>query len=331
MIHWDWPWIALLLPLPWLVRRLLPPAARPGPALFAPFVTALAQRGLMQPPHDAPRHWPLFWLLWLLLLIAAARPQWLDDAVELSETGRNLMLAVDISGSMETPDLDHDQRQSTRLDVVKEVAGEFIERREGDRVGLILFGTQAYLQTPLTFDLGSLRTLLNEVLIGMAGKQTAIGDAIGLAIKRLKEAPGGQAVLILLTDGSSNAGAIPPAQAAQLAAQAGLRIHTIGVGAERMRIASILGSQFINPSADLDENTLKMIAETTGGQFFRARDRAALDAVYLALDELEPVQSSGRKVRPVSELFPWPLGMALILSGFWALTQRRSWFQKAGS
>ncbi len=259
-------------------------------------------------------------LIWLLLLTAAARPQWLGEPTELPETGRNLMLAADLSGSMETPDLDIDGEQATRLDAVKSVAGAFIERRKGDRIGLILFGSQAYLQAPLTFDRTTVHRLLNQAMIGIAGRETAIGDAIGLAIKRLRQAPEGMAVLILLTDGANTAGRVPPRQAAELAAQAGLKIYTIGIGAEKMRVRGLFGSRIVNPSADLDEETLGYIADTTGGKYFRARDLEALQGVYQQIDALEPVAGGSRLVRPITSLYPWPLSGSLLLSLFTALT-----------
>ena len=316
MIHFAWPWMLLLLPLPWLVRRWWPPATDRGTAaLFAPFALGLAGNSDVSPASGVVR-WRLGLaaFIWLCLLVAAARPQWLGEPAPLPQTGRNLVLAIDVSGSMETPDLALDGSQATRLDVVKQVAGDFIENRSGDRVGLILFGSQAYLQAPLTFDHVTLRHFLEEAVIGVAGRETAIGDAIGLAVKRLREAPGGEAVLVLLTDGQNTAGAVSPRQAAKLAAQTGLRIHTIGIGAEQMQVRGLLGTRRVNPSANLDETTLRAIAETTGGRYFRARNRDDLVEVYKRLDELEPVTGNSHLVRPVTALFPWPLGVAVLLS-----------------
>jgi Ca-activated chloride channel family protein len=322
MIHLAWPWLLLLLPLPWVVRRWWPPATGGfRAALFAPFAGAIAATGAESGPAAVAR-WRLAMaaLAWLCLLAAAARPQWLGEPVNLPQTGRNLMLAIDVSGSMETPDLALDGSQATRLDVVRQVAGDFVEHRGGDRVGLILFGTRAYLQSPLSFDHITVRHFLDEAVIGVAGRETAIGDAIGLAVKRLREAPGGESVLILLTDGQNTAGAVAPRQAAELAAQSGLRIYTIGIGAEQMQVRGLLGTRLVNPAADLDEATLKAIAAATGGLYFRARSREDLAAVYARLDELEPVAGRERIVRPVTALFPWPLGMALALSLLLALT-----------
>ena len=314
MLQLAWPWLLLALPLPWVVSRWAPAAtAAQGGVLFAPFASAMPLAETAAAPVTGRRAWQWWgaWLCWLLLVAAAARPQWLGEALELPETGRNLLLAVDVSGSMETPDLATNRQ--TRLDVVKQVAGEFIQRREGDRVGLILFGSLAYLQTPLTFDRQTVALLLDEAVIGIAGRETAIGDAIGLAIKRLRGAAG-ETVLILLTDGANTAGNVLPHKAAELAAQQGLRIHTIGVGGKPRAVRGLFGAQLVNPAADLDEATLQKIAAATGGRYFRATDRQTLEEIYLQLDALEPVTQGQRTVRPVADLYPWPLGAGLVLS-----------------
>ena len=321
MLQFAWPWIALLLPLPWLLRRALPPAAanRNG-ALYAPFKLDFEDSSGSQRGGVGGWRLLLGLLVWILLVLAAMRPQWLGDPFELPESGRNLMLAIDVSGSMRAADLDPDAGKITRLDVTREVAAEFISRREGDRLGLILFGGRAYLQAPLTFDRQTVAALLGDARIGIAGRETAIGDAVGLAIKRLREFPPGQSVLILLTDGANTAGKVAPRQAAELARQAGLRIHAIGVGAERMIVNSVFGRRAVNPSADLDEDTLKFVASTTGGRYFRAQDKKALQAIYAELDKLEPVSGGERFVRPVIALYLWPLGIALGLTMLWALS-----------
>jgi Ca-activated chloride channel family protein len=209
-----------------------------------------------------------------------------------------------------------------RLTATKAVAGEFIERRVGDRLGLILFGDTAYLQAPLTFDRKTVRTLLDESVIGLAGDKTAIGDAIGLGVKRLRDNPEGQRILILLSDGANTAGTVAPLQAAGLAAQAGLKVYTIGIGADEMVIRDLLGSRKVNPSQDLDEPTMRGIAEQTGGRYFRARDVKELEQIYRMLDELEPIERDKRYYRPRTELYPWPLGAALALSFVLFLTRR---------
>jgi Ca-activated chloride channel family protein len=302
-------WALLLLPLPLLVRRQLPPARdAAGGALRIPFYAMLAA---VQHNRGSAARWParLGALAWVLLVLAAARPQWVGESVALPLSGRDLLLAVDISGSMREEDMVIGGRIVDRLTAVKAVAGDFIERREGDRVGLILFGQQAYLQAPLTFDRKTVRTLLFEAQVGLAGRETAIGDAIGLAVKRLRDADTDERVLILLTDGANTAGSIRPQKAAELAAEAGVRIHTIGVGGDpRSAVGLGMGR---NP---LDEAALKAISEATNGRYFRARDVDELQSIYAMLDELEPVESDRVRFRPVDELYGVPLAAALLLS-----------------
>jgi Ca-activated chloride channel family protein len=253
-------------------------------------------------------------MAWLLLVTAAARPQWIGDPIELPASGRDLMLAVDLSGSMEAKDFELNGQAVDRLTATKAVAGEFIQRREGDRLGLILFGENAYLQTPLTFDRQTVHTLLLESVIGLAGKKTAIGDAIGLAVKRLRDNASESRVLILLTDGANTAGEITPSRAAELSASAGLKIYTIGVGADEMVVRSLFGQRLVNPSQDLDEETLRDIAQKTGGRYFRARNTAELEQIYKLLDELEPVEIEALSFRPTEALFYWPLAAALLMA-----------------
>ena len=308
-----WPWLLALLPLPWLVRWLLPESAtRDLQALKVPWYQAVVGResGWMKRPMLAA----VAALVWLMLLLAASRPQWVGEIDSLPITGRDLLLAVDISGSMDTQDMVWNKRAVNRLVVVKHVAGEFLKRRRGDRVGLVLFGSRAYLQTPLTFDTQTTATLLEESEIGLAGRETAIGDAIGLAVKRLREDAASERVLILLTDGANTSGEVQPLQAAEFAAREGLTVYTVGVGADEMMVQDFFGSRMVNPSADLDEETLRAIAERTGGAYFRARDAQGLAEIYLMLDELEPVESDVEAVRPVDELFYWPMGLAYLFA-----------------
>jgi Ca-activated chloride channel family protein len=255
-------------------------------------------------------------LVWLLAVFAAARPQFVGEPVALPISGRDLLLSVDLSGSMEEQDFQLNGEWVDRLTALKSVATDFIDRRVGDRVGLILFGREAYLQAPLTFDRATVSTLLDEAVIGLAGKETAIGDSIGLAIRTLEDAgvEQGRRVLLLLTDGANTAGAVEPRKAAELAAQRKLVIYTIGIGADSLTVRSLFGLREINPSADLDEETLTAIAEMTGGRYFRARDTAEFAEIYKILDALEPAESDERGFRPVTELFYWPLGAAVVLA-----------------
>ncbi|MDQ6646283.1 MAG: VWA domain-containing protein [Pseudomonadota bacterium] len=312
MPDFAWPWMVLLLPLPWLLRRWLRPAA-PGQALHLP------QPGLqLTTVHATSGRGLTTWLLllaWLCLVAAAARPQWVGPPQAQQRSGRALMLAVDLSGSMRTGDMKLAGQAVSRFGAVEAIAGDFISRRSGDELGLILFGSQAFLVTPLTYDLSAVRAQLQGAAVGLAGSETAIGDAIGVAVKRLSALPQQARVLVLLTDGVNNAGSIEPREAARAAKAAGVRIYTIGIGATRMRIPGFFGSQLVNPSADLDAGMLTSIAEQTGGRFFRATDSSELADAYRAIDALEPMPQQGPTLRPRHELFRWPLlaAMALLL------------------
>ena len=313
-----WPWMLAALPLP-LLALLLPAAPQvQTPALRFPIPGAL--RATPHTGRGARSRLRLGWALlaWILLVVAAARPQMVGKPMYTSVTGRNIMLAVDLSGSMQTPDMRSGMRTVSRLAAVKDVAGDFITRRIGDRLGLILFGDQAYVQAPLTLDRATVHTLLDEAQIGLAGQQTAIGDAIGLAIKRLRTEPEGNRVLILLTDGASNAGNVEPLKAADLAAHDGVRIYTIGVGADERVAQGPFGMSLTVPG-DLDEDTLKAIAQKTGGRYFRASDVGSLTQIYALLDKIEPRAKDLQRWRPVEELYGWPVAAALLLSVIIAL------------
>ncbi len=329
MLGFEWPWLALLLPLPYLVYRYARPwNAATGSALRVPFLD-----DFVEPEPDTVkqvRTWPL-WLalaVWILLVLSAMRPQWLGELVEVPISGRELMLAIDLSGSMEQQDFVLGGRRIDRLTATKRVAGDFIERRVGDRIGLILFGEQAYLQAPLTFDRKTVSTLLSEAVIGLAGKATAIGDAIGLAVKRLRERAASQRVLVLLTDGANTAGVVDPLSAAQLASREGLKIYTVGIGATELLERTLFGTRRTNPSADLDEAALKEIAELTGGAYFRARDLDELERIYALIDEMEPVEQEPKQYRPRKALYYWPLAAALVLGailGLARVSHRSAW------
>ncbi len=311
MIHLEWPWMAALLPLP-LASYVLRRAAEPrGSALYLPFAaTVVSDERSVALLRRYSRL--AYAAIWMLLVAAAMRPQWLGDPVAVPTTGRRLLLAVDVSGSMAIQDM---AGGLSRLQVVQQVAGRFIDERQGDRVGLILFGTRPYLQAPLTPDLQTVHRFLDDAVVGVAGTETAIGDAIGLAIKRLRAASGSeeslrQTVMILLTDGQNDAGVMPPLEAASMAARTGLRIYTIGVGAA----AGEGQDGFSSGNTDLDEGTLRAIAQATGGAYFRATDSAALEEIYQHIDELEPTRGTQQYLRPRSEWFVWPLALALLLS-----------------
>ena len=318
MITFEWPWMLLLLPLPYLVRRMTSPVGNASEAaLRVPFIDEFTDEAGKVPELRSGKWLSILaYIAWVLLVLAIMRPQWLGEFVEFPVSGRDLIVAVDLSGSMQEEDFLLRGQRVDRLTATKYVAGDFIDRRIGDRIGLILFGERAYLQAPLTLDRETVKTLLYESAIGLAGRATAIGDAIGLAVKRIRQRENANKVLILLTDGANSAGEVEPIEAARLAAREGLKIYTIGVGADEMVVDFFFGTRKINPSADLDEETLQNIADMTGGQYFRARDTQELNKIYTILDELEPVERDVRRFRPRKSLYYWPLSGALVIASF---------------
>jgi Ca-activated chloride channel family protein len=313
MIHLDWPWLLLALPLPLLVYWL--PAKQKNQAVALRMPVVFNQIGTTNNTTNNKKQ-PLFLLsiIWLLLVISAARPQWLGDAINIPTQGREMMIAVDLSGSMEMEDMQINNQSVNRLDMLKVVLGDFISKRVGDRLGLILFADDAYMQTPMTFDRHTVQQMLNESVLGLVGKKTAIGDAIGLAAKRFDAKKESNRVLILLTDGQNTAGKLTPEQAVELAKAKDVTIYTIGIGADEILKRSFFGTQRYNPSSDLDEKTLTNIAQETGGQYFRARDPQAMADIYQILDKLEPIEQEQQQMRPLTALFYWPLAIALIIS-----------------
>lgn len=329
MLSFAWPWLLLLLPLPLLLRSR-DKQQHQGTALQVPFFAQaeVALQGHQQNQTVANNNWQRFCfagLVWLCLIIAICRPQWLGQPVPLATNARDLMLAVDISPSMQEQDMILQGQQVDRLNVVKKVVNEFIQLRQGDRLGLILFGAQPYMQVPLTFDLQTLADLLAEATLGIAGNATAIGDAIGLAIKRLRDRPAESRVLILLTDGANTGGEVGPDEAARLAAEAGITVYTIGIGADEILRRSLFGMRRVNPSADLDERLLKRIASATGGQYFRARNSEELSEIYGLINDLEPINQDDRFYRPSTEKYYYPLALACLLTAIhWLLGQLRT-------
>lgn len=313
MFEFAWWWVLFVLPLPLLMLLLPARTQAQHVALKVPGVRPDHQSSSLKVGRSRWRS-ILAVLIWILLVVASARPQWLGEPVSIPDEGREMMLAVDLSGSMKIDDMSLNGRQVNRLTMTKSVLYDFIKRRVGDRLGLILFADTAYVQAPLTFDRETVATLLDEAVIGLVGEQTAIGDAIGLAVKRFDEKDESNKVLILLTDGQNTAGNITPEQAKELAVNKGVTVYTIGVGADRMLVQSFFGSRQVNPSQELDEEMLTDIANATGGQYFRARDVEDLESIYQTLDRLEPIEGESRKMRPLTALFYYPLAAALLLS-----------------
>ncbi len=302
------PWVLWLLPIP-LLFLLLPPMKYRSEALFYPLfsrVIAVKKEKPSMGVRLGRRHWyqvVLMWLIWICLVTALASPQLVGEPEKQIKTARNMLLNIDLSLSMDSRDwISSDGEQTTRWDAVKEVMGEFIERREGDRMGLVLFASQAYLQAPFTTDLQLVRSLLDESEIGLAGAKTVIGNAIGKGIELFESDSVEERVMILVTDGADSGSELSPLQAARMAAGDSITIYTIGIG-------SISSGAY-----ELDETTLTDIAEATGGQYFRASDREGLLDIYALLDELEPIEFEDEDYIPKRLLFYYPLMAAFGLA-----------------
>lgn len=322
VISLAWAWYIILLPLPWLTWWLLP-AAKPSQSqtVRLPANSRLVSQANSISSVKTPRWVALLSLCaWVAIVLACTRPQWTGEPVELPRDGRQLILAVDVSGSMQESDMSIRGQRVTRLTAVQYVAGEFIKRREGDQIGLVLFGERAYLQSPLTFDRETVAKLLHDAFLGMAGQKTAIGDAIGLSVKRVEEqleklkakqaealASQKPPVLILLTDGSNNAGQLNPIKATELAKEIGLKIYTIGFGAES---GGLLG---MVRRTEIDEATLTQIAELSEGRYYRAENTEDLESIYADINKLETIAAEEEPFRPVQELYIYPLSLALAL------------------
>jgi len=311
MLELTWPWLLFLLPIP-LAMFFLPKTKPKGNAIWWVNTELLIHH---QDTKAASGRFKIRFLClatsWILLVLAMTKPVWLGEPTKVVPSGRDLLIALDLSGSMQVADMVLNDQSANRLEAAKSVLSEFIKERRGDRIGIIVFGSKAYLQAPLSFDTKTINQLVQEAQIGFAGEQTAIGDAIGLGIKRLEDKPSDKKVLILMTDGANTAGRVQPEQAATFAASQDVRIHTIGIGAESMLVQSFFGSKTINPSSDLDETLLKNIAAQTGGEYFRAKSTEDLKAIYQTLDTLEPTPAEDIWQRPLTSLFHW-LGFAAI-------------------
>lgn len=317
MFEFVYLWIFFLLPLPLLIRYLLKAKQINYTQVWIPLAEGLSEQQSSSPKGYLKSIIP--WLAWLLLLTALARPVWFGDPIRLQQQSRDMMISLDLSGSMQEVDMPLNGQTVDRLTLLKDLLKTFIEQRQGDRLGLILFADHAYLQTPLTFDLKTIQQMVDESEIGLAGSNTAIGESIAMAIKRFVENKNEQRVLILISDGANNSGSIEPIQAAKQAAKNNITIYTIGIGAEQMIKRGIFGNQRINPSADLDEKALTEIATLTGGKYFRARNQTELQNIYQTLNQLEPIDSDFIAFRPEKDLFYWPLSTALILLSLFAL------------
>jgi len=314
MIEFAWPYLFLLIPLPWLIYKCVPESK--SQKYVALNIPELGDFDCFETTPNKPKiKTGMVFFIWLLLLTSAARPQWIGKTIEIPQSGRDVMLAVDLSGSMQLKDFKINGKFTDRLSALKFIVSDFIDRRKGDRIGLILFGSNAYLQAPLTFDTATVKQLLLEASIGLAGNETAIGDAIGLAVKQLKSSSHSSRVLILLTDGKNNAGELTPDKAAEIASHEKLKIHTVAIGSKERRVQTVFGIQNIGSGSDIDEKSLKSISEKTGGQYFRAYNTQELIQIYDYINRLESIERTNQHFRPIEEVYYWPLLAAIILSG----------------
>ena len=324
MLSWQYPWLLLLLPLPWLLRHFVPAVQNTGLAIRIPFFQSISKATAGRSSRTTPTLKQLLaYTLWALLLVAATNPLWLGKPIQLDRSGRDLMMAIDLSQSMQLPDMTLNGNKANRLTALKSVANDFIKKRHGDRLGLILFGSKAYLQTPFTFDWQTVQYMLDDASIGLAGPRTAIGDAIGLSVKYLQDLPEKNRVLILLTDGANNSGQITPLDAAALAKDLNIKIYTIGLGSNSLAIEGFFGQQIVNPSEDLDEKVLTKIAKMTGGRYFRATDTQSLAEIYDAINKLEPMGHDNIILRPQTALYPIPLAIVFAFTVLLALRKCR--------
>lgn len=333
MNNFAYPAAVFLLILPVILRYLLPAVkGLHGDALRVPFLNDLQKisvksgslwgsRGQIQ---SSGKGLFLLYLIYALLVVAAARPQWVGEPIHSRSQSRDILLVMDISNSMLQPDFAIGNRQSNRLTAVKKAAGEFIRKRAEDRMGLILFGTRAYLQAPITYDKRSIQEILWNMDAGMAGDSTSIGDAVGLALKTLKDTPNkDNKVIILLTDGENNDGSLSMPEVISLAKNENVKIYTIGVGAENALVQSFFGLRINAPNQELDEASLKKLAQETKGNYFRATDTESLEKIYNFIDKLEPTEHNEQYIVETKELFYIPLIAALFLAGILAVMSRR--------
>jgi len=322
MIIFAHVWLFVLLPLPWVVWKFMPPWITQKVALRVPFGNrirlARVPGTIVEKGKSSLTAFLIPSLIWVLVVTALARPQWLGDAVSKSLPTRDLLLLVDLSGSMQQEDFQNAEgKKVDRLTAVREVLGDFLEKREGDRVGLVVFGDAPFLQAPFSADLDLSRQLLDETVIGMAGPRTAFGDAIGLGISLFKESDAPAKTIIALTDGNDTASNVPPVEAGRIAGEKGIRLHAVAIGDPKT-----VGEE------KLDKATLKATAEAAGGSYFFAADRNELEGIYAELDVIETREVEVVSHRPRSDLFSWFLAPALLLSflekliGVWRYQRR---------
>lgn len=326
MFEFSWPWMALLLLVPLLVRIYWQHNQEDTTAnqeigrrttLLHPHLEQLRQSFHVQKPNRTLAnllHPWLLWMLWISLVLALMHPQWLTPHTEVQSPGYDLLLAVDTSHSMEALDFTIQGQQVTRMQVIKGVMDRFIKGRTGDRIGLVIFGSQAFVLSPLTLDRDAVRQLLDSLEPNVAGQGTALGNAIALGIKKLRERPPASRVMILIADGDNTHGIFPPLEAAKIATKAEVRIYVIGVGSTAKSIPILEKGQIeMREDLTMDENTLKRIASLTNGAYFRATDTEALEKIYTHISGLEKTQVETRTAFLPTPLYRWPLSIALVI------------------
>ncbi|SFD52537.1 vWA domain-containing protein [Pseudoalteromonas denitrificans] len=325
MFELTWPWVFLALPLPYLLKKFNKRASN-IPTLKIP---SFEHNPLLTSHNQQKSHKVsvLHWLFWISLCCALSNPKWLGEPISLPNEGRDIMLAVDLSGSMREQDMEYKGQYVDRLTMVKAVLKNFIEQRQGDRLGLILFADTAFLQTPLTRDLNTVSQMLEESQIGLVGKATAIGDALGLSVKRFAQKKDSNRILVLLTDGQNTAGNLTPEEALLLAREEGIKVYTVGVAGDGRSNSGfgLFGMNAFSSGSSLDEKLLKDIAQETGGLYFRAKNVAGLQKIYQELDTLEPIASDVQTFRPQTALFYYPLLVALFFILIGAI---KPWFNQ---
>ncbi|NOD91415.1 VWA domain-containing protein [Ruegeria sp. HKCCD4884] len=309
MFSFAAPWVFVLLPLPALVYWLAPPHREKSSSIRIPFFRHVAKAAGVEPrsgsviPRRAAFQTGTVVVIWCLLIFAMARPEKLGEPVVVEKSARDVVLALDISGSMDQRDFtSSDGAPTQRLAAVKDVLRQFIAERQGDRMALIIFGTRAFVQAPFTEDLNSLNGFLEQTQVGMAGPNTALGDAIGLGIRTFESSEVDQRLMIVLSDGADTSSRMTPVNAAAIAAEKGVVIYTVGVG---------------DPDASgedrVDLDALKDITDRTGGAYFFANDQDALAKTYARIDELNPRIVETQSYRPRESLAHYPLGLVVVL------------------
>ena len=315
MLTFVWPFIAVLLPIPFALFLMKKKATEPkvATALYVPFFKELKKECQTIQSHISFWSALFFFLSWIALCLSGMRPVFIGEPVSTQARQRQLMLVLDVSGSMEEDDFVLKNRRISRMNMVKLLSDDFLKKRKGDAVGLTLFGSEPYVYIPLTADVDTASQMLSELDVGMAGDQTAIGDALGLAVQTMKNIKNESKVIVFMSDGNANAGGLSPEQSLEMAKKDGIRVYTIGIGSLPYTVNTFFGRRQVNPASGLDEKTLRKIAEHTGGKYFRATTTADMHKIYDEIDKLEPIDTETNIIYPTKELYYYPLLLALIL------------------